>query len=182
MAVRQQAMAWVIGNVAANPDSSGKAPSNRVRLRVLSNRRYRDRATDQWVDGKPTGTDVICWGDLARNVAASVQIGDPVVIYGRLEDNNWTDDDGVVHRSTRVTADVVAHDLSRGQAKFSRVTFGTGIRDSGHDPADEPTDEPIDEPAGGAADGAGADDLVGFDGQVPPALALAGTGTGSAAG
>jgi len=121
MAMQQQAMAWVVGRTAALPELSGQDQSYRARLRVLNNRGFRNRETREWVDLGPNGTDVICWGELARNVAASIQKGDPVVVYGRLEDNSWTDKEGATHRNTRVVAELVAHDLAWGSSRFTRT-------------------------------------------------------------
>lgn len=119
--MQQQAMAWVVGRTAAPPELSGQDQSYRVRLRVLNNRGFRNRETKEWVDLGPNGTDVICWGELARNVAASVQKGDPVLVYGKLEDNSWTDKEGATHRNTRVVAELVAHDLAWGSSRFTRT-------------------------------------------------------------
>lgn len=119
--MKQQATAWVVGNVGAEPESQGSGKDFRVKLRVLNNDRWFDRQQQDWVQRETNGTEVVCWGELARNVAYSVQIGDPVIVYGRLDENKWVDKDGGHHRSGQVIADVVAHDLGRGTAKFHRT-------------------------------------------------------------
>lgn len=175
MSMQQQATAWVTGNVAYAPETGGEDPKFRVRLRVLNNRRWLDRQTGEWKEGEVNGTDVICWGDLAHNVASSIQKGQPVVVFGRLEDNSWTDQDGVTHRRTRVVADIVAHDLSRGSARFQRLNFNAGASagdpagSGGTDPAADPDPDPdgTDPNASGPGDDGlgddGAADVVGSD-------------------
>ncbi len=131
--MQQLAVAWVVGRVAAPPELSGKDQSYRTRVRVLNNRGYRNRETGEWVDQGPNGTEVICWGELARNVACSIQTGDPVVVYGRLEDSGWVDKDGVNHRSSRLVADVVAHDLTWGRTRFSKTNNQAAPQPAGPD-------------------------------------------------
>lgn len=146
MPMKQQATAWVSGNVAYSPEPGGEDPNFRARLRVLNNRRWLDRQTNEWKESEVNGTDVVCWGELAHNVVSSIQKGQPVVVYGRLEENSWVDQDGASHRRTRVVAEIVAHDLSRGTARFHRLNFNAATAD------------PRGESATNAADGNGADD------------------------
>ncbi|WP_435824263.1 single-stranded DNA-binding protein [Micromonospora echinofusca] len=67
-----------------------------------------------------TRVRVNCWRKLAEGVAASVMVGDPVVVCGRLYTRDWTDDAGN-HRSLyELEAVAVGHDLSRGRSRFQR--------------------------------------------------------------
>lgn len=119
--MKQQATAWVVGNVGTEPELQGSGKDFRVKLRVLNNNRWFDVKQQDWVQGQANGTDIVCWGELARNVAYSVQVGDPVIVFGRLDENKWVDKEGGHRRSGQVIADVVAHDLGRGTAKFLRT-------------------------------------------------------------
>lgn len=144
--MKQQATAWISGNVAYTPEPGGEDPNFRVRLRVLNNRRWLDRQTKEWKESEVNGTDVVCWGELAHNVVASIQKGQPVVVSGRLEENSWVDRDGVSHRRTRVVAEIVAHDLSRGTARFHRLNFNAATADQRDEStADEADDATVDE-------------------------------------
>ena len=118
--MRQQATAWIIGHVATAVESKGEGTSLRTKFRVLVNSRYYDRNSRTWVEKEATGTEVTCWGDLARNVAGSVHIGDPVIVQGRLEENRWIDKEGRNRKSVELVADLVAHDLNRGTASFAK--------------------------------------------------------------
>lgn len=144
--MKQQATAWVVGNVGTEPELQGSGKGFRVKLRVLNNNRWFDAKQQDWVQHEANGTDVVCWGELARNVAYSVQRGDPVIVFGRLDENRWVDKEGGHRRSGQLIADVVAHDLGRGTAKFLRTP---------RDPAageESPTDIGDDEQEPGAAE------------------------------
>lgn len=117
----QQALGTIVGNAAFTPELHLTENSARTSLRVISNRRRFDRTTNQWVDAGGCGIDVTCWGDLARNVAASVHVGDPVIVSGRLEESSWTTSEGQARRKIQLVADFVAHDLTRGRSAFTKV-------------------------------------------------------------
>ncbi|MDQ2848396.1 MAG: single-stranded DNA-binding protein [Actinomycetota bacterium] len=125
MTIKQRATAWVVGNLAASPETFGRDHAYRVTLRVLSNSSRRDWETGVWTDGAVTGIDVTCWGNLAHNVAGSMQKGDPVIVYGRLAESNWKDGEGRSHSKIRLVADVVAHDLNRGSSRFTKINNGS---------------------------------------------------------
>lgn len=55
------------------------------------------------------------------NAADSLQVGDPIVVIGKLRTQTWTTKDGETRESTVLEATVLAHDLSRGITRFSRV-------------------------------------------------------------
>lgn len=122
--MRQQATAWVTGNVGTVPEGHGEGPSERVKFRLLTTPRRWDRTAGAWLDGQTTGTDVTCWNELARNVIGSVRKGDPLIVHGRLEESRWTDREGVSRRSVQLVAELVGHDLSRGTAAFTRTPRG----------------------------------------------------------
>lgn len=168
MTMHQQATAWVVGNLATSPEPDGQGRSYRVRLRVLNNTGHRDRESGVWVEHEPNGTEVMCWGELARNVAGSLQKGDPVVALGRLEENLWRDKEGRGRRTSRLVAEVVAHDLSRGCSRFTKVSrgssvveltggeTGSAVVDSDEADGDHVDGEGVD---GGGVDGGGVDDV-----------------------
>ncbi|MGI8947654.1 MAG: single-stranded DNA-binding protein [Ornithinimicrobium sp.] len=69
-----------------------------------------------------TGTsyyEVIAFRALGDNCAASLHLGDPVVVYGRLSINNWETEDR--HGTTvQIDAGHVGHDLLFGTSSFAR--------------------------------------------------------------
>ncbi|MBQ1032056.1 single-stranded DNA-binding protein [Micromonospora parva] len=144
----------IVGNVLTTPEWRRTTQSNTLvaNFKVASTARRLDRDSGRWVDGNSLRVRVNCWRKLAEGVAASVMVGDPVVVCGRLYTRDWTDDAGNHRTLYELEAVAVGHDLSRGRARFLRnrpsVTTST-VEDAEADSRvhGEPT-EPV--PAGQA--------------------------------
>jgi single-strand DNA-binding protein len=80
-----------------------------------------DRESGRWVDGDSLRLRVSCWRKLAEGVSASIAVGDPVVVMGRIYTRDWTDSEGNARVSYEMEAAAVGHDLARGKAKFFRT-------------------------------------------------------------
>jgi single-strand DNA-binding protein len=128
----------LIGNVMTAPEwrRTSQTGTYVVTFRFASTSRRFDRATNRWVDGDSLRIKVACWRKLGENVFESVQLGDPLVIHGRMYSRDWTDPDERRHTSYELDAVAVGHDLSRGVAKFARRRAVPGT-DTVHDPATE---------------------------------------------
>ncbi|MGI5454913.1 single-stranded DNA-binding protein [Streptomyces sp. CA-249302] len=110
-----------VGNVATRPvyRDLASGPSARFRLAVTS--RYWDREKSEWTDGHTNFFTVWANRQLAVNVGASLDVGDPVIVQGRLkvrsdirEGQNWT--------SADLDAVAIGHDLARGTSAFRRAS------------------------------------------------------------
>ncbi|MDG4805805.1 single-stranded DNA-binding protein [Micromonospora sp. WMMD1120] len=112
----------IIGNVLTAPQWRRTAQSNTLvaNFKVASTARRLDRDSGRWVDGNSLRVRVNCWRKLAEGVAASVMVGDPVVVCGRLYTRDWVDDSGTHRTIYELEAVAVGHDLSRGRARFLR--------------------------------------------------------------
>lgn len=82
-------------------------------------RRYQ-RATGTWSDEETQWFTVNTWRGLADNCAASLRVGDPVVVHGRMSLRSWVDADGVAQQTLEVQATSVGHDLNRGSSRFTK--------------------------------------------------------------
>jgi single-strand DNA-binding protein len=91
-----------------------------VTFKVASTSRRFDKERGQWVDGDTLRVRVSCWRRLGENVSVSVQLGDPVVVYGRLFSRDWLDEQGNRRTSYELDALAVGHDLNKGVDKFAR--------------------------------------------------------------
>ena len=60
---------------------------------------------------KTTWHNVVVFGKLALNIASTFTKGDSVIIYGRLEQEEYTKKDGSKGKSVRVIADEVGYSL-----------------------------------------------------------------------
>jgi single-strand DNA-binding protein len=109
----------VVGNVATQPVYRELAAGPSARFRLAVTQRYWDREKSAWTDGHTNFFTVWANRQLATNAAASLNVGDPVVVQGRLkvrsdvrEGQNWT--------SADIDAVAIGHDLARGTAMFRR--------------------------------------------------------------
>lgn len=116
-----ETMVCAVGNVATQPvyRELATGPSARFRLAVTS--RYWDREKSIWTDGHTSFFTVWANRQLATNTAASLSVGDPVVVQGRLKvrtearegQQNWS--------SADIDAVAIGHDLARGTSAFRRA-------------------------------------------------------------
>ena len=70
--------------------------------------------------------DVTCWRSLAENVAQSVTRGTRVVVYGRLDQQRWEDDDGNKRSRLEVLADEVTPSLKWATAEVQKTASPSG--------------------------------------------------------
>ncbi|MFI2367046.1 single-stranded DNA-binding protein [Streptomyces sp. NPDC018833] len=145
----------VVGNVATNVEYRETATGGMARFRFAVPSRRWDRQSGNWTDGPTSFYTVFAWRSLAANLAASVSVGEPLVVHGRLK---VREEDGEGRRRTFVDIDALAagHDLTRGTAAFRRVTRGEQV------PAAARRAEPGE--ADGASGAPGSVASVGSDG------------------
>lgn len=75
-----------------------------AKFRVVTNDR-RKNESGVWEDVNTSGWSVAAWDKLADKVETHLEKGDPVMIYGRIFDDSWTDSDGNRRNSTEVRAE-----------------------------------------------------------------------------
>ncbi|HEV8570191.1 MAG TPA: single-stranded DNA-binding protein [Actinoplanes sp.] len=112
----------IVGNVLTAPEwrRTNSKGTLLAHFRVASTARRLDKETGRWVDGDSLRVRVTCWRKLAEGVGASIAVGDPVVVVGRLYTRDWTDSEGNARVSYEMEAVAVGHDLARGKARFFR--------------------------------------------------------------
>jgi single stranded DNA-binding protein len=109
------------GNVATDPRYFQFADGNAVTsFRLASTSRWFDRERGEWVKRETTYLSVNCRRWLADNSYASLMKGQPVVVTGRLRERFW-EAEGRRGHTLELEALTVGHDLSYGEAKYSRV-------------------------------------------------------------
>jgi single-strand DNA-binding protein len=139
----QGAYVTLVGYVAQEPNirttKTGKVVTE---LRVGITPRFRDRATGEWRDAESSYFSVTCWERLAHHVRASMHKGEPVLVRGRFRTETYEDKDGRPKTETRITADTVGHDLSRGIATYMRQRPQPPTQEGG--PADDQAPESPD--------------------------------------
>lgn len=96
-------------------------------FRLACTPRRFDRTSREFVDGETSYYTVCSFRGLARNVAASVRRGEPVVVTGTLRVREWRNDDRS-GTTTEIEALTVGHDLRRGVGGFERVSRARPVR------------------------------------------------------
>lgn len=109
----------IIGNLTREPKLEFTAGGTAIlKLSVACNRRW--KKGDEWQD-ETSFFNVVCWTDLAENVAASVQKGDRVVVSGRLQQRSWTTESDEKRSVVEVVADEVALSMRYATAQATRI-------------------------------------------------------------
>lgn len=109
------------GNLTRDPEirytRDGQASTS---FGLAVNRRWQIRGTDEW-DESVSFFDVVCWRDLAENVALSLVKGSRVMVTGRLEQRNWETDEGERRSRVEVSAEDVGPSLRYATAEVTRA-------------------------------------------------------------
>jgi single-strand DNA-binding protein len=88
-------------------------------FRIACNERKWNQAAGEWADGDSLYMSVTCWRWLAERVAASLSIGDPVIVTGRLRSRQY-EKDGRQNTVMELDASAVGPNLSWCTAAVTR--------------------------------------------------------------
>ncbi|MFC9912363.1 single-stranded DNA-binding protein [Streptomyces sp. NPDC059862] len=143
-----ETMVCAVGNVATQPVYRELAAGPSARFRLAVTARYWDREKSTWTDGHTNFFTVWANRQLATNAAASLSVGDPVIVQGRLkvrtdvrEGQSWT--------SADIDAVAIGHDLARGTSAFRRANPKSETETTGSPAQPEPAWEtPVADSAG----------------------------------
>jgi single-strand DNA-binding protein len=123
----------IAGNLTWDPEirytRDGQATTS---LSVAVNRRWQNRQTQEWEESTAFFV-IVCWRDLAENVALSLTTGARIVATGHLEERRWETEDG----ETRTKVELVAKEIG-ASLRFATVDIHKVHR---HSTADELTGE-----------------------------------------
>jgi single-strand DNA-binding protein len=87
-------------------------------FRLASNSRKFDRERGVWIEGDRLRVRVVCWRRQGENPSTSVQLGDAVIVEGRLYRRDRVDHQGARRTRDGLDAVAVGHDLARGVDTF----------------------------------------------------------------
>lgn len=101
----------IVGNLTREPElrftPNGQATAT---FGVAVNRSWTDRQSQERREST-SFFDVVCWGTLAENAAASLSRGTRVVVTGRLDQRSWESQEGERRSKVEITADEIAPSL-----------------------------------------------------------------------
>lgn len=116
----------LVGNLTRDPElrfTPNGAPVANFGLAV--NRRWQNRQTNEWEE-QVSFFDIVCWRDLAENVAESLGRGTRVLVVGRLEQRSWENQEGEKRSKVEVVADEVGPSLRWATASVSKNDRSSG--------------------------------------------------------
>ena len=132
----------LIGNLTRDPElrftPSGAAVAN---FGLAVNRRWQNQQTNEWEE-QVSFFDVVCWRELAENVAESLTKGSRVMVSGRLEQRSWETDNGEKRSKVEVVADEIGPSLRWATAQVTRNERRDGGSGGGFDSAPPPVEPP----------------------------------------
>lgn len=111
----------LVGNATRDPElrftPSGQS---KVTFGLAVNRRWRNKQTQEWEE-QVSFLNVVCWAQMAENVAESIHQGTRVVVSGRVEQRSWETDEGEKRSVVEVVADEVAPSLRWATAQVQKI-------------------------------------------------------------
>lgn len=94
----------LIGYAGKDPVTAAEGKKPFAAFDICTTKRY----TPKGKDAKPVAEShwhkVVCYGNLADIVAKLISKGAHILICGSLENTEWTDKDGQIHKGTRILA------------------------------------------------------------------------------
>lgn len=122
------------GNVTRDPELRFTPNGQAVATFGLAvNRRWQNRQTQEWEEAV-SFFDVVCWREMAENVASSLTKGTRVMVAGRLDQRSWETDQGDKRSKIEIVADEIGPSLRWATAEVTRIERrggGTGSSRSG---------------------------------------------------
>jgi single-strand DNA-binding protein len=88
-------------------------------FRLASSQRRFDRSQNKWVDGETNWYTITGFRQLAINSSTSISKGDRILVNGKLRVRDW-DNGERAGTSVEIEAESIGHDLSWGNAVFTR--------------------------------------------------------------
>ncbi len=132
----------LIGNITRDPElrftPSGAAVAN---FGLAVNRRWRNQQTNEWEE-QVSFFDIVCWRELAENVAESLTKGSRIMVSGRLDQRSWETDNGDKRSKVEVVADEIGPSLRWATAQVTRNERRDGGSGGGFDSAPPPVAPP----------------------------------------
>jgi single-strand DNA-binding protein len=114
----------LVGNVTRDPElrftTGGRGLAS---FGLAVNRRY--QSNGEWQE-QTSFFDVVAWGTLGENAAASLHKGTRAVVYGRIEQRSWDTPEGERRSKIEVIADEIGPSLRWAQAQVEKTNRTSG--------------------------------------------------------
>ena len=108
----------LVGNLTRDPELRYTTGGRGVASFGLAvNRRY--QVNGEWQE-QTSFFNVVAWGQLGENAAATLTKGSRTIVFGRLEQRSWETQDGEKRSVVEVVADELGPSLRWAQAQIER--------------------------------------------------------------
>lgn len=113
----------IIGNLTAEPETHATNTGiHVVGFTIASTPRTFNRQTNQFEDGQALFIRCSAWRDMADHVVQTLHKGMRVIAQGRLEQNEYTDQQGNKRTSIQMQVDEIGPSLRYATAQVQRAT------------------------------------------------------------
>ena len=110
----------LVGNLTRDPELRYTTGGRGVASFGLAvNRRY--QVNGEWQE-QTSFFNVVAWSTLGENAAASLNKGDRIIVFGRLEQRSWETNDGEKRSVVEVIADEIGPSVRWATATVERTT------------------------------------------------------------
>ena len=110
----------IVGNLTRDPELRFTAGGRGIASFGLAvNRRY--QVNGEWQE-QVSFLNVVAWGDLGENAAASLNKGSRVIVTGRLEQRSYETNNGEKRSVVEIVADDLGPSLRWARAEVERTT------------------------------------------------------------
>ena len=114
----------LVGNITREPELRYTNGGNGVASFGLAvNRRY--QVNGEWQE-KVSFFNVVAWGTLGENAAASLNKGTRIIVNGRLEQRDYETREGEKRNVVEVVADEIGPSLRWARAEIEKISRSTG--------------------------------------------------------
>ena len=110
----------IVGNLTRDPEirytAGGQAKAS---FGIAVSRRWQNRQSNEWEE-QTSFFNVVCWREMAENVAESLAKGSRVLVSGRLEQRSWETENGEKRSVVEVVADEIGPSLRWATATVTK--------------------------------------------------------------
>jgi len=114
----------LVGNLTKDPELRYTTSGRGVASCSLAVNR-RDQVNGEWQE-QVSFFNIVAWGDLGENAAASLNKGNRVIVTGRLEQRSYETKEGEKRSVTEIRADELGPSLRWAQAQVERISRDSG--------------------------------------------------------
>lgn len=119
----------VVGNLTRDPElrftTGGRGTAN---FGIAVSRRY--QVNNEWQE-QTSFFNIVAWGTLAENAAATLSKGHRVIVTGRLEQRSYDDKEGQKKSIVEIIADEIGPSLRWARAEIEKIARDGGAGGGG---------------------------------------------------